>query len=168
MAFHVFVFLLLCFLMLSPLVAFSPFFAPSRPSLLKSWSSASRDPSSSEAPLPARLPHLLPFLHRLSGCGSITSAGAALERGQKPTRCTQAHRHARLRLPQPPVHLPRHHRRTHPRFGRRWQARPGRAHPDVSRSCLPHHLQCTTSHSPVPSFFLSCIWVCAHNMRPIP
>ena len=69
MAFHVFLFLLLCFLMLSPLVAFSPFFAPSRPSLLKSWSSASRDPSSPETSLPARLPRLLPFSPVSAGAG---------------------------------------------------------------------------------------------------
>src|SRR6266702_2780386 len=31
-----------------------------------------------------------------------------------------------------------------------WQAWPCRAHPDVSRPCLPHHFQCSTPHSLVP------------------
>jgi hypothetical protein len=33
----------------------------------------------------------------------------------------------------------------------RWPARPGRAHPDVSRSCLPLHVQCSAPYTPVPS-----------------
>jgi hypothetical protein len=32
----------------------------------------------------------------------------------------------------------------------RWQARPGRADPDLPRSCLPHHLQCARRHALVP------------------
>jgi hypothetical protein len=37
----------------------------------------------------------------------------------------------------------------HAAFGR-WQAWPGRTHPDVSLSGLPHHLQCSTRHAFVP------------------
>jgi hypothetical protein len=32
----------------------------------------------------------------------------------------------------------------------RWQAWPSRAHPDLSRSCLPHHVECSTPHALVP------------------
>jgi hypothetical protein len=33
---------------------------------------------------------------------------------------------------------------------RRWQAWPGRTHPDISRPCLSHHVQCSTAHALVP------------------
>ena len=29
----------------------------------------------------------------------------------------------------------------------RWQAWPGRTHPDISRPCLSHHVQCSTAHA---------------------
>jgi hypothetical protein len=38
---------------------------------------------------------------------------------------------------------------SHASFGR-WQAWLCRADPDVSRPCLPHHVQCSTAHSLVP------------------
>jgi hypothetical protein len=52
--------------------------------------------------------------------------------------------HRGLCLSQPAVLLLRDHRCPRPRSGRRWQAWPGRAHPDVSLSSLPHHVQCST------------------------
>jgi hypothetical protein len=33
---------------------------------------------------------------------------------------------------------------------RRWQAWLGRTHPDISRPCLSHHVQCSTAHALVP------------------
>jgi hypothetical protein len=38
----------------------------------------------------------------------------------------------------------------HASFGR-WQAWACRANPDLSRPCLPHHVQCSTPHALVPS-----------------
>jgi hypothetical protein len=43
------------------------------------------------------------------------------------------------------------HRCSDPCLGRRWQTWPGRAHPDLSLSGLPHHVQCSTPQALVPS-----------------
>ena len=45
----------------------------------------------------------------------------------------------------------RDHRCSDPRAGRRWQAWPRRAHPDLSLSGLPHQVQCPTQHPFVSS-----------------
>ena len=58
--------------------------------------------------------------------------------------------HRRLRLSQPTMRVLRDHRCSPPRAGWRWQAWPGRTHPDLSLSVLPRHLQCPTRHALVP------------------
>jgi hypothetical protein len=58
-------------------------------------------------------------------------------------------RHRGLRLSQSAVRVLRNHRCSPPCNGWRWQARPGRAHPDLSLSGMPDHLQCSTPHSVV-------------------
>ena len=52
--------------------------------------------------------------------------------------------------PNPTVPVLRHHRCSDPRAGWGWQAWPGRAHPDLSLSGLPHHVQCPTPYPLVP------------------
>src|SRR2546430_1815880 len=64
---------------------------------------------------------------------------------------TQASQHRGLRLSQPKVPVLRHYRCSDSCAGWRWQARPGRAHPDVSLSGLPLHVQCSVPYTPVPS-----------------
>lgn len=78
MTFHVFVFFLVCFLLLSPLVALSPVLAPSRPFSLESTRSAPRGPPSPQATYPTRLPGLSPYLPPLTGGRTIASADSAL------------------------------------------------------------------------------------------
>jgi hypothetical protein len=150
MTFHVFWFFLLFLFLLSPLVAWSPVLAPSWPSRLKSTRGAPRSPPSAQATDPTRLPGLSPFLPFLTGCETIASAGAALVRGEKPARSSQTHRYTRLRLSQSAVRVLRDHQGAHPRAGRGWQAWSCRADSDLSRPCLPHHLQCSPPHAPVP------------------
>ncbi len=58
--------------------------------------------------------------------------------------------HRRLRLSQPTMRVLRDHRCAPPRAGWRWQAWPGRTHPDLSLSVLPRHLQCPTRRALVP------------------
>jgi hypothetical protein len=58
--------------------------------------------------------------------------------------------HAGLRLSQPAVPVLRHHRGSPPRAGRRWQAWPCRAHPNLSLSGVPHDLHCPAPHTVVP------------------
>jgi hypothetical protein len=57
--------------------------------------------------------------------------------------------HRRLRLRQSAVRVLRDHRCFHPRTGRRWQAGPWRAQPDVSRSYLPLDVHFQAHHAPV-------------------
>src|SRR5215470_826886 len=61
-----------------PGMAWPPFFAPSWAPLLKSWSSASRDPPSAQASLARRLPCLSSGLHSLVGCQTSTYSCASL------------------------------------------------------------------------------------------
>ncbi len=120
MAFQVF--LLLCFLMLSPLVALSSVCAPSWPSSLGSTRGTLPGPPSAQAAYPTRLSGLPPFLPHLTGCRTIAFVYSPLARGEKPSRCSQTHRHARLCLSSLRVSLLRYHRRSPPcsRWG--WQA----------------------------------------------
>jgi hypothetical protein len=122
MTFHVFLFLLLFFLMLSPLVALSLVYAPSWPSSRKSTSGTPPGSPSAQATYPTRLSGLSPFLSHLNGGGTITSASSPLARGEKPAGCSQTHRNARLRLSSPSVYLLRDHRRSHPCSRRGWKA----------------------------------------------
>jgi len=61
-----------------PGMAWPPFFTPSWAPLLKSWSSASRDPPSAQTPLARRLPCLSSGLHSLVGCWTSTCSCASL------------------------------------------------------------------------------------------
>jgi hypothetical protein len=70
-----------------------------------------------------------------------------LARGQKPPSRTQAREHRGLCLSQPAMPVLRDHRCPSPCAGWRWQARPWRTHPDVSRPCLPHYVQCPAPHA---------------------
>jgi hypothetical protein len=58
--------------------------------------------------------------------------------------------HRRLGLSPPTMRVLRDHRCSPARAGWRWQAWPGRRHPDLSLSVLPRHLQCPTRHALVP------------------
>ena len=62
----------------------------------------SRSPVS-QAPLPARLPGLLPGFFRCPGTGTDTSAGAPLAGGQEPTGRTQTGEHQGSGLSEPGV-----------------------------------------------------------------
>lgn len=53
-------------------------------------------------------------------------------------------------MSQPPLPVLQDHRCSDPCHRRRWQAWPGRAGPDPSRSCLPHHLQCSALYPALP------------------
>ena len=149
MALHVFVFLLVVCLLLSLARLGRLCWFHLRPSSSRGRGQAHHAPPSAQAPLPRRLPRLSSRLHSLVGWRAC--ACASLARGEKPARSTQAHEHRGLRLSQPAVPLLRDHRCSHPRAGRRWQAWPGRAHPDVSLSGLPHHVHCPTPYPLVPS-----------------
>ena len=112
MAFHVFLFLLLFFLMLSlaqlcHLYMLHHCLPHSRARAVHSMVHRLR-----HHPHPTRLSGLSPFLHLLSGCGAIASARAALARGEKPAGSPETQRHPRLRLPQPAVPVLRDHRRS--------------------------------------------------------
>ena len=122
MAFHVF--LLLSLLLLSPLVAWSTLFAPSWAGAQASREGAPRGSPSAQAAHPTRLSSLLSFFLHLACCESDSSACAALVRSQKPARSRHSHRHARLRLPQPPMSVLREHSSSRSRLGRRRQACP--------------------------------------------
>src|SRR2546429_9758044 len=67
-----------------PGMAWPPFFTPSWAPLLKSWSSASRDPPSAQTPLARRLPCLSSGLHSLVGCWPSTCSCASLVGSEKP------------------------------------------------------------------------------------
>ncbi len=58
--------------------------------------------------------------------------------------------HRGVRLSMPAMLVLRHLRCSDPRAGRRWQAWPCRADPDLSRSCLPHHVQCSAPYPSLP------------------
>jgi len=77
---------------------------------------------SPSASLPRRLPLLSFRLPSLVGRRASDCSGAALVRGEKPERSTQAHEHRRLRLSQPAVPVLRKLRRSVPRPRRGWQA----------------------------------------------
>ena len=59
--------------------------------------------------------------------------------------------HRGLRLSMPAVPILRDHRCSYPRTGRGWHAWPCRAHPDISRPCLPHDFHCPAPHPLVSS-----------------
>ena len=90
-----------------------------------------------------------PRLHCPVGWRASAYPCARLSRGQKPPGSTQAREHRGLRLSQSAVRVLRDHRCPRSRPGWRWQARPGRAHPDLSLPGLSHHLQCSTRHAVV-------------------
>ncbi len=153
MALHVFVFvflLMVClFLSLARLGRLDWFHL--WPSSSKSRSQAHHGATSAQAPLPRRLPRLSPLLHLPVCCRTFSCACTSLVRGQKPTGSAQAGQHRRLCLSQSAVPLLREHRYSYSRPRWRWQAWACRAHPDLSRSCLSQHIQCSTRHSLVSS-----------------
>jgi len=85
--------------------------APVCPLLASSWScpveSSRQDsqqaPPSVQAALPRRLSCLSSRLHSRVRCRVGASAGAAMERGEKPPGSTQAHTYRRVRLFEPAV-----------------------------------------------------------------
>jgi hypothetical protein len=89
-------------------------------------------------------------LHSLVWRRASACSCAPLARGEKSAGRTQAGEYRGLRLSQPAMPVLRHHRCSDPHPRRRWQARPGRTDPNLSRPCLPHHLQRATSHALVP------------------
>ena len=123
-----------------------PFFA----FLLKRWGQAQQAQLSAEASLARRLPRLSSRLHGLVGRRAETCACATLARGEKPEGSPQKHRHRRVRLSQPPVHVLREHGSSRPRLGRRRQTWPSRADPEVSVSGLPYHVHLQAQHAPLP------------------
>jgi hypothetical protein len=129
------------------LAALCSLLAPSRSCPFASTSPATQHaPPSAQAPLPTRLPRLSSRLHCLAGWKANACSCATLVRGEKPAGSPQAREYRGLCLSQPAMPVLRHHRCSHACAGRRWQAWPSRADPDVSLSGLPHHLHC-----PVPS-----------------
>jgi IS1 family transposase len=123
---------------------------PSSVFLLTSRGQAQHAPPSAQAPLARRLPRLSSRLRSLLDWRASACSCASLARGEKPPGRTQAREDRGLCLSQPAVPLLRDHRCSDPRPGRRWHARTCRAHPDLSLSGLPYHLQCSTPYAVVP------------------
>jgi len=149
---NIHVFLLVFFLIFSSFAAWCPFLAPSWSCPVESSSQGAHDvPTSAQASLSTRLPRLSSRLHCLVGWRISTCTCAPLARGEKPSGSPQASEYRRLRLSQPAVRVLRHHRRFHSCAGWRWQARPDRAHPDLSLSGLPLHIHFKAEHALVSS-----------------
>jgi hypothetical protein len=142
MVLHVFVFLLVVCLLLASFAALARF-----PGSIFGLAPHEEGPSAASstvcgtAPLPRRLSRLSSRLHSLVGWRASACSCATLARGEKPAGSPQASEHRGFCLSQSAVRVLRDHRCAHPCAGRGWQAWPGRAHPDLSRPCLPHYLQ---------------------------
>jgi copper chaperone CopZ len=105
--------------------ALASLLVPSSAFLLTRRGQAQHAPPSAQAPLPTRLPRLPSRLHCLVGWRASACSCTPLARGEKPAGSTQAREDRGLRLSQPAVPVLRHHRCSHPRAGRGWQAWPG-------------------------------------------
>jgi hypothetical protein len=130
--------------------ALASWLVPSSAFLLKKRCHSLKSPTSAQAALSRRLPHMSSRLHSLSGCRAGAFACASLARGEKPAGSTQAGEHRGVRLSQSAMLILRHQRCSDPRPRRRWQAWSCRADPDLSLSGLPHHVQCSAPYPALP------------------
>jgi hypothetical protein len=151
MAFHVFVFLLVFFLILSLALLWRLCWFHLRPSSSRGGAKRSRLQHLLKPRCPDDCPACRLASTPSSAGGPAPADVASLARGQKLPGSTQAREHRGFRLSQPPVPVLRDHRCSRPRLGRRWQAWPCRANPDLWLSGLPHHLHCPTPHPFVSS-----------------
>ena len=148
MALHVFLFLLVFFLILSLALLWRLCWLPLQPSP----SQAGSRRRMVHRLLKPRTPLDCPIC-RL--CGTPSSGGGPAP--VRPWHEVKSRRGAPKRIPTDGFACPNQQCsyfgisdvRVHASLGR-WQAWPGRTHPDVSRSCLPYHVQCSTQHSLVP------------------
>ncbi len=149
MAFQIFLFLLVVFLILSLALLWRLDRFHLRPSTSRGGAKRSR----LHRLLKPRTPHDCPACRLASppSLGGGPADVASLVRGEKPAGSTQASDHRGLRLSQPKVPVFRHHRCSYPRARRGWQAWPCRADPDLSLSGVSHHLHSSAQHSLVSS-----------------
>jgi IS1 family transposase len=147
MTFHIFLFLLAVCLLLSLALLWRLGWIPLQPSHSAVASRRSPVPRL----LKPRSPVDCPVCCLASTPSSSSGSAPAPVRPWREVKSRRGARHPRqhrgLRLSEPAVPVLRDHRCPLPCAGRRWQAWSCRAHPDLSLSGLPHHLQCSTPHS---------------------
>ena len=145
MAFHVYVYLLVVFLILCLALLWLLCWFPLRPS-----SNGKAKPSTLHRQLRPLSPDDCPACHLASPPSSGGEPAPVRPWREVKSRrgARHPHRHAGLCLSMPAVPVLREHRCALSCAGWRWQTWQGRTHPDVSLSGLPHHVQCST-HTPL-------------------